>query len=71
MQASTIVADEPLTLTVRMSNNMALPITLSRLRLACSHSSCSEGAELSEYVQVLEFEPVAVNAAAADVALCD
>ena len=54
MQASTIVADEPLTLTVRVSNNMALPISLSRLRLACSHSGCGEDAAAasSEYVQV-------------------
>ena len=52
LQASTIVADEPLTLTVPITNPMAIPLSLSRLRLACSHSACQDDDSLSQFVQV-------------------
>ncbi|KAK9805365.1 hypothetical protein WJX73_007226 [Symbiochloris irregularis] len=52
----TIVADEPLTLTLNMSNPMKLPLRLSHLRLSCSHSLCRDEASLSQYVQADELE---------------
>ena len=48
----TVVADEPLTLTVRVSNPMALPLRLSQLRVACTHSLSRDEASLADYVQV-------------------
>lgn len=52
MQAATIVADEALTLAVWFTNRLAVPLTLSRLRLACLHSACGQDASLPDYVQV-------------------
>ena len=53
MQSSTVVADEPLTLTVHIANTMLVALTLSRLRLACTHSACSDDDSFSDYVQVV------------------
>lgn len=52
LAAPAIVADEPLTLTVPVRNPMAVTLTLSRLRLACTHGACQDAASLSDFVQV-------------------